>query len=1118
MARRLITPSKITAWLDCPHYLTLRNGVDDGELAEPEHKLGSFARLLLHKGEIHEQHCLAEYEGESKSIYRVPPRRNHEHEPFEAWVDRVGNPFAEDYDVVYQMPFIHDGIRGIADFVERVEDPDTGDVSYEPVDAKLSRVEAKPGHVLQLCFYADAIKASTGIDPYRMHIWLGSGRRDTLRVNEFRPYWRRLRAQLSAAIDADINEDTVPEPCPHCTFCEFASLCEAHWRQQDSLVFIPGIRAPERTILNEAGATTITQLGALEVQLEGIRPERLQWLVRQAALQVEARLEDSAAPPFAIIEPVGNHDTGRGFGRIPEPDDGDIFLDFEGHPFWRADTGLFFLFGLVEQDLEGTWVYRSWWAHSSEEEAQAVASLVQYIAERHASQPGMHVYHYNHTERSALQSLTAVHGVAEQQFGRLVQTGLFVDLLQVARESIQVGAESYSLKCLERLTDYQRAHVIDKGAGAVVQYEKYLETGDPDELSAIAAYNEDDVRATRAFRDWLVAQRPSTLPWPEPSAEDNEVLRNIDEQIAQFREFERGTPEYLLGDLLGYWTEEWWAYLMPKLADFQRDTAALLDDREVITDLKPSGLHPRIGKRGQELAVPAMRFTFPPQMLDGFPYGDESVLYSLPDGSWSTAKIDRLDRNAGELDLQWGEEKAASGHFPSTVVLHTWVPTEVKRLALSDFASRFLDGKSPNPVTEALLRRELPRFMAGAGPDDGLFADDLNEMVKWAQDLDHSYVAVQGPPGTGKTYRAAHITHALVTAGKRVGVTAFSHRAIENLLMEIIKVFDEEGDLDKLHGVRNQPGEKISRFRKGKADIAAQQKFNVVAGTTWLFSNEKLRDAPVDVLIIDEAGQLALADALAASTSAKSMILLGDPLQLPHVMHALHTGGGGRSALEHVLGESATLPPDRGPFLAESRRLHPGICKFISEEIYERRLTYHKSCEMQTTVAGTGLRWLHVDHQGNSTASEEEAATIAAEVSQLLDTPWTDFDGIVDPLTANDFMVVAPYNDQVRTIMRQLQRDARTANVPVGTVDKFQGGEAAVVFFSMATSTGADMVRSADFLFSRNRLNVAISRARCLAYLVCTEELLNARARTVAEMRLISTLNAFVEWAQRGVC
>ena len=137
----------------------------------------------------------------------------------------MGNPFDAGWDVIYQMPFVHDGMRGIADFVVRVEDPETGAVSYEPVDAKLARVEAKPGHVLQLCFYADAIEALTGVRPRRMHLWLGSGHVEPLTVDEFSPYWRRLRGQLARALAAGPVEGTVPEPCPHCTFCEFFDLC-----------------------------------------------------------------------------------------------------------------------------------------------------------------------------------------------------------------------------------------------------------------------------------------------------------------------------------------------------------------------------------------------------------------------------------------------------------------------------------------------------------------------------------------------------------------------------------------------------------------------------------------------------------------------------------------------------------------------------------------------------------------------------------------------------------------------------------------------------------------------------------------------------------------------------
>jgi len=1113
---RLITPSKITAWLDCPHYLTLRGRVDAGGLDEPNPTFGSFAQLLRDKGELHERECLRDYEDRSVSVYPVPTKA--EDESFAGWVARVGNPMADGYPVIYQMPFIHDGVRGVADFLERVDLPD-GRIGYEPVDAKLTRVDAKPGHVLQLCFYADAINALTGVDPEHMHILLGNKNRQALRVNEFRPYWRRLRGQLSAALDAGPEASTTPEKCAHCEFCEFYPLCDKQWRDDDSLIFIPGIRRAERDALDIGGVVTLAELAELPGEVAGIRPQRQTWLVRQAALQVQARLAGDDELPHELIEVGDDARLGHGLELMPLPDDGDVFLDFEGHPFWRPDTSLFFLFGLIERDDDGTWSYRGWWAHDPAEESEAVVSLIDYLTERRLRHPAMHAYHYNHTERSALQDLASRHGAGEAALGRLVEAEVFVDLLTVARNAIQVGAESYSLKAVERLTDYQRSHTIDKGAGAVVSYERFMTSGDRSELTAIAAYNEDDVRATLALRDWLVAKRPPGLPWRPPPGPPSEIVADITDMVARFHQFEDGTPEHLLGDLLGYWTNEWWAYLMPKLAQCQQDTADLMDARDAIAGLSPVGEFPRFGVKGRKLKNPAMRFSFPPQQFNDLSGDDAKVLYTLPDGTWRAADVDSVDSDELTIDLAWGDNQQAAGHLPETVIAHTWVPTDKKRLALFDFAERLLEGRNPNPVTNALLRGELPRFMAGCGPEHGVFSDDPDEMCSWVTQLDRSYVAVQGPPGTGKTFRAAHLVHALVKAGKRVGVTAPNHRCIENVLREVISVFTEKGDLLLLNGIRvKAKGSKptLDGFKYGDADTSCRPDVNVVAGTSWLFSNGKLADSPVDVLLIDEAGQYALADALAASRAARNLILLGDPLQLPQVNLANHPGGGGRSALGHVLGDDLTLASDRGVFIEQTWRMHPDICRFISSQIYEGRLSSHPDCQLQTTVEGTGLRWLQAHHVGKSTSSVEEAQIIADRIARLVGTPWTDFEGATKPLTVDDFMVVTPYNDQVRTIKKALNADPRTEGVPVGTVDKFQGGTAAVVFFSTATSTGAEIVRGVDFLFSRERLNVAISRARCLAYLVCTEELLNTRARSVKDMRLIATLNAFVEWAGRA--
>lgn len=1106
----LLTPSKITAWLDCAHYLSLRNQVDRGTLPQPKSTFGEFAKLLFDKGLQHEQQCLAEHRTAGRSVLEVSGRRKDE--TFEAWVARVGNPLHDGWDVIYQMPFIHDGVRGIADFLVR-----TDDGCYEPVDAKLARAEAKPGHVLQLCFYADALEALTGTRPKHMYLWLGSGRLQTLRVDDFSPYWRRLRGQLTMTLMAGPGIDTVPRPCAHCDFCEFRPLCDEQWHNDGALSLVAGIRRPETATLEAAGISNMTALARPPASVAGMTPRRLERLAQQATLQIQATtLAAHEAPPFVLIEPGEDPVWGHGFEELPRPDDGDVFLDFEGHPFWRVETGLFFLFGLLERDMGGRWRYRRWWAHDLDAEAKAVSELIDYLVRRRVTFPEMHVYHYNHTERSSLVTLAETHNVSQRALSDLIETGFFVDLLLVARNSIQVGTESYGLKALERLTDFQRSHDIDKGAGAVLQYERFMADGSQTQLDSIEVYNEDDVRATMALRDWLVQHRRADLAWRDSAFEPDPGVPELDEHVEQLHAFAADSPEYFLGDLLGYWRREWFAYIGPKMAKLQGDTTALHDDPEALTELQCDRKVKRLGQRRQPI-TPAMRFIFPSQSLHRFPHDGGSVMFVDAEGQRSYSTIDNLDRRSRIIDLLWNAKLQEAGVMPSVVLLHDWIEPKPKPQTLSAFAAQLLNGAATNPVTMALLRRDLPRFGAGGGPVDGVFTDHLADMMRWVTNLDNSYAAIQGPPGAGKTYSAAHLIRALILAGRRVGITATTHHAIDHVLEKVVKLFRHHGDIEKLNAVKKPKTGSTwtpDGTTAGDNKKCAHQDFNLVAGTTWLFCSKEVRESPVDVLLIDEAGQLSLADALAASMAARNVVLLGDPLQLPQVAQASHPNGSGCSVLEHILADHDIMPDDRGVFLSKTFRMHPDVCRFISDEIYAGQLGHDSSCERQTTMAGTGLRWLRADHQGNSTSSIEEAELIAAEIDRFVGTTWTDENGTEKPLTVEDFMVVAPFNDQVRVIRERLNADASTRGVPVGTVDKFQGREAAVVFFSMTTSAGDDISRGADFLFSRNRLNVAISRARCLVYLVCTEELLNTRARNVEDMRLIATLNAVVEYSQ----
>ncbi len=434
---------------------------------------------------------------------------------------------------------------------------------------------------------------------------------------------------------------------------------------------------------------------------------------------------------------------------------------------------------------------------------------------------------------------------------------------------------------------------------------------------------------------------------------------------------------------------------------------------------------------------------------------------------------------------------------------------DVKREALMRFARAYADGDLDRyPALTALLERRRPDVDLGGDP------------VAAALSLRESYLFVQGPPGSGKTWQGARMAIALMRAGKRIGVTSLSHKAIHNLLRAIEHEAERQGF--GFRGAKRGDEDSANTAFDGRwvktsedSDVCADPTYDLVAGTAWALTRPStdLHEAerPLDVLFVDEAGQLALADVLAAGTSARSLVLLGDPNQLPQVSQGSHPEGSDRSVLQHLLGEEVTVPSDRGLFLAETYRLRPELCAFTSDAYYEGRLGYAPDAARRSLQAGNGPAWAPVPHTGRGQSSVEEADAIARIVAGLLGSGFTDLDGSERPLTEADILVVAPYNAQVRTLRSRLP-DA----VPVGTVDKFQGQQAPVVLVSMASSTPEDAPRGIGFAFDRHRFNVATSRAQCRAILVCSPRLLDADCKTVGQTRLVSAVCAFVERASRA--
>jgi uncharacterized protein len=276
-------------------------------------------------------------------------------------------------------------------------------------------------------------------------------------------------------------------------------------------------------------------------------------------------------------------------------------------------------------------------------------------------------------------------------------------------------------------------------------------------------------------------------------------------------------------------------------------------------------------------------------------------------------------------------------------------------------------------------------------------------------------------------------------------------------------------------------------------------------GTAWLFAREEL-DQRLDTLFVDEGGQVSLADTLAVGTAARNLVLLGDPNQLAQVSQGSHPPGANASVLAHLLGDDQTVRPEMGLFLEQTWRMRPEVNAYISSTFYEGRLEPAPRALERSLEAGHGVRFIAVEHSGHRQASVEEADAVAHEIERLLGTRYRDGDE-ERPLEPRDIVIVAPYNAHVRCLRARIGDE----RIRIGTVDKFQGQEAPVVFYSMASSSADEVPRGLDFLFSRNRLNVAISRAKCLAYLVASPRLLDANCSTVEQMRLVNALCRLVE-------
>jgi len=1127
-----LSATDLSNHLNCAHLTALDYSLAVGDLQSPNWT-NPDAAVLQQLGLEHERRYLDHLA--ELGLTRIDLR---DIEPDLRAVAETEAAMAAGIAVIVQAALSNGRWFGRADVLRRVDTPSNlGSWSYEVYDCKLAR-ETKAATILQLSMYSDLVRMIQGVEPQFMYVVSPSETlaSEPFKVLEYAAYYRLVKARLERVVDAGRGGlATSPEPNPHCDVCRWWRKCDAEWRKADHLSLVAGISRLQRKQLNGWEVNSMAQLATLPLPLKQ-RPDygSKEGYVRvreQARVQVDGR--ENNRPVYEIF-------ANGGLACLPEPSPGDIFFDLEGDSF-VGTSGMEYLFGLIRLNQQGTPVYECRWCYTPGEEKGAFEWFVDLVLQAWSKHFDLHVYHFTSREPSALKRLMGKFATREDAVDRMLRGGLLVDLHAALKRSVRASVEEYSLKELETFHNFSRSIPLDEARRARRLVEHSLELGriepaDESIRKAIESYNQDDCLSTASLRQWLEEQRRHLIAQgqevPRPSLKESEPSDALDERQQQIAalfgqltqdipvDHEQRSKEqsacWLLANLLDWHrreekTKSWEYYHLKDLPDEE-----LFYERSALSGLR------YLQRIAFERGIATDRYEFVQQDTDLRP---DDTLYQHGE---KLGEVAAIDMGARFVDIK-KMKKTAELH---PVSVYAFDDVRAKEAAKSLFRlanwvqTNGIDSPGAYRSARDLLLRHPPRLLSrttGCLAREG--ESPLDAARRILPSLDSSLLAIQGPPGSGKTFTAAKMICDLVRRKKKVGITGPSHKVIRNLLDELVAQADSEG-IDNLRCVQKvkETSEESSVAIKEVTDnqkvLRALQDdtADVVAGTAWLWSREEFAES-VDLLFVDEAGQMSLANVLAAAQSARNLVLLGDPQQLEQPLQGSHPDGAAISALEHVLDGARTISPERGLFLEETRRLHPAICRFTSESFYDCRLQSLSGLDQQrieghSYLRGSGLRFVAVNHEGNQNASAEEADVVQALVNGMLQQGVRWFDVKTTPpdfapLTAKDILIIAPYNAQVSDISQRLP------GIVVGTVDRFQGREAAIVIYSLTTSSPEDAPRGMEFLYSLNRLNVATSRGRALCILVGSPRLLEPQCRTPRQMQLASALCRFVELAHR---
>ena len=1109
---------------------------------EPEDATLARAALL---GDVHEQNVLARYIDDlgSDRVHRVEKVSSIDAEALAAAVDETVHALGSDALVVFQAAFATPEFVGFADFLKRDDDG-----RWRVQDSKLAR-KARVTALMQLAAYVDQLDRLGIPRSDEVDLILGDGTLSTHSVDDLLPLFQVRRARLRALIaDRRVDDGSSGAPLAwgddrgdlEIVACGRCATCEEQVIAHRDLLMVARMRPVQRARLRAAGIETIDALADADTPPDGMNTDTFETLRAQARLQIRADAE--GAPTYDVHYAAAIH-------TLPVPSHGDIFFDFEGDPLYtepapdgEAHWGIDYLFGWVDNADQ----YTALWAHDFAAEREAFERFLDFVKVRRAAHPGMHIYHYAPYETSHLVAMAARHGVREGEIDRLLREGVFVDLYPLVLRTVRVGSRSYSIKKLEPLYmgEDVRTSDVQKGDDSIVQYvaaREFAAAGEQDEADAVFAdladYNRYDCVSTRRLRNWLIdiARKEGVNPAP-PDEADEVIYEPSPRSVALLADAERaaaaggdGQVHRLAAAAIDYFPREAKSFWVSHFQRLREPVTMWDGTRDVVRVDRMSSTVQRDWSVGEGRRVMSRDIEIRGEVSPGTTLGAGSqpfALYPVP-APFDTEAPSRAVHVPHTVTVT---EVLDDGYLITETAIQgqTWdelplaltpaAPPRVVSLqgAIDEWADTVHAAAPgfPSDAATDILRRIPPRTLSGGPlPDQG--DETIDAIVRAVLDLDRSYLAVQGPPGTGKTYTGSQVIARLVKEhGFRVGVVAQSHAIIENLLERVVADGVPAAQVGKAPKDPSSDPSYTAIPKNGMAAFLGEHAEHgaVVGGTAWDFSNTaRVERGGLDLLVVDEAGQFSLASTIAVAAGAQRLLLLGDPQQLPQVSQGAHPEPVDTSALGWVMDGDAVVRPDYGYFLARSWRMHPRLAAPVSKLAYAGQLASAPGTERRALDGiDPGLHIVPLRHRGNATQSPEEAREVVALVRDLVGRAFTDndADATVRPLAQRDIIVVAPYNAQ-RQAVHDALAEAGFPDVPVGTVDNFQGKEAVVSITSLAASSGRDAPRGPEFLLLQNRLNVAISRAQVAAYLIHSPALLDDLPRTpegVARMSAFARL------------